>query len=133
MLSVDFVILRLFALTKRWSPESAAIEINGQPRYVRKRFEALFKRRLICKILGKYELTDEGREALREAHSNPVLRDPHPWIARVRAGIDSEGHQLKMKGRAAIPGGAPPELSYTVDMEDFLDRKRAGEFDDLIE
>ena len=126
MLSIDYDILRLFSVHDQWTPATAAMQLDVRVSYVRARFESLLKKALIYQARTRwfsyYKITDEGEQCLSESRRNVVLRDPHPWIRRVRAGIDSEGHELTLPGRAAIPHPEKPEMSYEMDVDAIIAR-----------
>lgn len=126
MIALDYQILRLFVWQKRWVLSSFVRELKLPSGRVATRLASLIKRELVCRYRGGYEITEDGRRILRDAVRNKVLRNPHPWIARVRAGLDTDGHELNLPGRAAIPSPEPAEMSYEMDIDAFIDAKRAG-------
>jgi hypothetical protein len=133
MLSIDYEILRLFSLCSTWTPVTAAVQLDTRVSYTRLRFASLLKKALIYQSKNRwlefYKITTEGEQCLSECRRNVVLQDPHPWIRRVRAGIDSEGHELILPGRAAIPSPEKPEMSYEMDVDAIIanvDAERHG-------
>jgi hypothetical protein len=126
MLSIDYDILRLFSAHDRWTPATAAMQLGARLSYVRTRFASLLKKSLIYQVRTRwfsyYKITTEGEQCLSESRRNVALRDPHPWIRRVRAGIDSEGHELVLPGCAAIPRPEKPEMSYEMDVDAIIAR-----------
>lgn len=149
MKSIDYQILRLFLVCDQWSTPAAVVRLtraHGEAvkkyDYIEHRFEMLLREGLICRISTKvnkihvyrYEITELGKQARDDAKKNPALQNPQPWINRVRAGMSSTGHEIVKRGRgAAIPSPEAPEMSYEMDLEGFIDAKRAGAFDDLME
>lgn len=136
MLSIDYDILRLFSVAVMWTPATVAMELKTRSAYARVRLEALQKRGCVYTtkrgLMKGYEITELGRQTLDEARHNPVLCNPRPWINRVRAGIDADGHELNLKGRAAIPAPEKPEMSYEMDLDRWIDDKRAGRYDEVV-
>lgn len=137
MLSIDYDILRLFSSSKEWTVGGAAAALDLRLTYAATRFAALLKQCYLWKVPKKrnpslYGITETGRQVLDEARYNPVLQNPYPWINRARAGINTEGRELNLKGRAAIPCPEPIEKSYEMDLDAFIDAKRAGLLDDIL-
>ena len=126
MLSIDYEILRLFSVHDQWTPATAAMQLDARLSYVRVRFASLLKKALVYRVRTKtisyYKITTEGEQYLSESRRNVALQDPHPWIRRVRSGIDSEGHELTLPGRAAIPRPEKPEMSYEMDVDAIIAR-----------
>jgi hypothetical protein len=130
---IDYEILRQFV---RYGTPWTAIQLAdflGEPtRKIAGRFLVLLRDKLIyCPGLQKqrYRITDLGRDALDNAKQSPHAgQDPGPWIARARAGIDSQGRQTRLD-KCAIPKPTKHPLSYEMDLDAYIDAKRAGELD----
>lgn len=136
MKPVDYEILRQFVRYHgvKWTVRALADFLGEPHRKIAGRFRVLAQEALIYQpnpAKQCYVITDTGREALDNAKQSPFTgADPTAWIARARSGMNSQGDPLNLKGRAVIPKPQKHPLSYEMDMEAYLDAKRAGDLDE---
>ena len=93
-------------MSTAWLAEHTPYEVDT----VQHALDSLTNAEKVYRAHGCYGLTEAGVQQARADIRNPY-KSSRAWIANVRAGIDSQGRQTKVRD-AAIPSSQSDPLSY---------------------